>query len=592
MPEEKLRFLADASILLASSLDTPEALRRLAHAIVPRFADWCTITLRGEDGVVRRIIGVHKDPARQPTMDEYLRAADPQEHKTSSVMVDAVAHGKSFFAEHVTQEQLEAAAQSPDHLRILMTLGVTSSVVVPLIARGTPIGALSLCMSDDTRQFRELDHQLARELGALAGLAVDSARRFADERMARWRAERAEAETRTLLTERQELLQKAEAASHAKDEFLSILGHELRNPLAPIVTALELMKAHGTAPLRELAIIERQTRHLVRLVDDLLDVSRIARGLVTLERQAVDAREVVDKAVEMAEPMLEQRRLTVNVPDGLVIDADPMRLAQAIANLLTNACKYTKPGADVTITAEREGDRAKIAVRDTGVGIEPTMLPHIFDMFVQERQSLDRSRGGLGLGLTIVKSLVEAHGGSVTAHSGGKDQGSEFQIRVPVATKQPPGSPGPAGHPLAAPGPELREQPATQSGARILIVDDNEDAAVLMAESLSRKGFVTQTASDAREAIAVCQTFKPQAAVLDIGLPGVDGYQLARQLRTLPGFERMYLIALTGYGQSVDRERALAAGFDQHLVKPVEVAKIRALLDAALGATDGIPARR
>jgi len=572
MAEEKLRFLADASILLAGSLDTGETLRQLAHAIVPRFADWCTIALRGEDDVIRRIVGVHKDPARQPAMKEYLRGYDPGDHK-GSVITDAIAHGKSFFAQHVEPQQLEAAAQTPEHLRILMTLGCTSSIIVPLIARGTPIGALSLCMCDGTREFTEVDHQLARELGALAGLCVDSARRFADERMARWRAERAEAETRALLTERQELLQKAEAASRAKDEFLAILGHELRNPLAPIVTALELMKAHGGAPQRELAVIERQTRHLVRLVDDLLDVSRIARGLVALERQPVSAREVVDKAIEMAEPMLAERALTIDVPEELVIDADPMRLAQAVANLLTNACKYTKAGGAVGISASANENEISITVRDDGVGIDPMMLPRVFDMFVQERQALDRSRGGLGLGLTIVKSLVEAHGGSVTAHSGGKDQGSEFQIRVPTATMQPP-----------VHRPDVREEPTAATGMRVLVVDDNEDAAVLMAESLSRRGYVTKTASDAREAMAVAKTFNPQAAVLDIGLPVVDGYQLARQLRMLPGFERIYLIALTGYGQGVDRERALAAGFDQHLVKPVEVAKIRALLDAALAA--------
>jgi signal transduction histidine kinase len=287
MAEQRLRFLADAGMMLASSLDIGETLRQLAHAIVPRFADWCTISLRQDDGVVRRIVGVHKDPARAPVMEQYLSGDGPQGHRTSATS-EAIGAGRSHFAQHVDDAMLAATAQNDDHLRILRSLGCTSTIIVPLIARGSAVGALSMAMADTTREFNELDHQLARELGALAGLAIDSARRFADERTARWRAERAEAETRQLSSERQQLLLRAESAVRAKDEFLAILGHELRNPLAPIVTALDLMKARGGAPQRELAVIERQTRHLVRLVDDLLDVSRIARGFVTLESEPVD----------------------------------------------------------------------------------------------------------------------------------------------------------------------------------------------------------------------------------------------------------------------------------------------------------------
>jgi signal transduction histidine kinase/ActR/RegA family two-component response regulator len=571
VPEERLRFLADASMVLAGALDIGETLRRLAQAVVPRFADWCTITLRDDDGAMRRILGVHKDAARTPAMDRYVQGFSPDAHR-DQVMVQAIEQGKSYFVPQVDDRALETSAQSPEHLAVLRELGCTSLIVVPLLARGTAIGVLSVAMSDASRGFEELDHQLARELGALTGLAIDAARRFADERTARWRAERAEEESKRLLAERQELLRKAEAASRAKDEFLAILGHELRNPLAPIVTALDLMKARGGAPERELAVIERQTRHLVRLVDDLLDVSRIARGLVTLEKEPIELAEVVEKAIEMAEPLIEQRtqRLEVEVEPGLVVYGDSTRLAQVVGNLLTNAAKYTPAGGSIDVRGAREGEDAVVRVRDTGVGIEPAMLPAVFDMFVQERQALDRARGGLGLGLTIVKSLVEAHGGTVSAHSEGPGKGSEFSIRLPAARVR-----------ASTPRIEMPDVASARTGMRVLVVDDNEDAALLMADALAHKGLDTRTAAEANEALALFDTFHPEVAILDIGLPVIDGYQLARALRARPGGDRLYLIALTGYGQAMDRERALAAGFDHHLVKPVDVATIRRLLDAA-----------
>jgi signal transduction histidine kinase/ActR/RegA family two-component response regulator len=470
-------------------------------------------------------------------------------------MTAAVNAGESYFVPEVSDEALAQAAQDEEHLALLRRLGVTSLIVAPLLARGRSIGALSLCMSGE-RRFEELDHQLARELGALAGLAIDNARRLEAERSARERAERAEA---------------------AKDEFLAMLGHELRNPLAPIVTALELMKVHGGAATRELGVIERQTKHLTRLVDDLLDVSRIARGMIALEKRPVETADVVHRAVEMTEPMFVARHqhLTVEVQSGLVLDADPERMAQVLSNLLTNASKYTPAEGTIAITARRDGTTIEVAVRDTGMGIAPDMLPRIFDMFVQHRQPLDRSGGGLGLGLTIVKSLVEQHGGRVVAKSDGAGKGSEFDLILPASAEKPAAA---------------RGEPAVALAQRItvLVVDDNEDAASLMADSLERAGYVTKVAHDAREAIECAREVQPAAAILDIGLPVIDGFELAKMLRQEPGLERMCLIALTGYGQAADRERALAAGFDRHLVKPVTVSAIRAVLDAAVS---GIPAQ-
>ncbi len=290
---------------------------------MPVFCDWCTIALQEDDGEIRRIAGVHADPARAGLMADYLRAfSSVGDH--NSAMSDTVRHGKSFFVPHVDLAELESVAQNAEHLRILQTLGVTSSIVVPLIARGATIGALSLLLSDDRRVFDELDHQLARELGALAGLAIDNARRSAENR---------------------ELLARAEQAIRAKDEFLAILGHELRNPLAPIVTALELMKSRGRAPEREVGVIERQTRHLVKLVDDLLDVARITRGRVELEREPIEVADVVEKAIEMAERLFEERdqRLTVTVPRGLIVlDADSRRASRRCSRICSPTPRRTR----------------------------------------------------------------------------------------------------------------------------------------------------------------------------------------------------------------------------------------------------------
>ncbi|HEX7836797.1 MAG TPA: ATP-binding protein, partial [Kofleriaceae bacterium] len=379
--------------------------------------------------------------------------------------------------------------------------------------------------------------------------------------VARRRAKRAEAE--------------AEAANRAKDEFLAILGHELRNPLAPILTALHLMRLRdGDHLARERAVIERQAQHLVRLVDDLLDVSRITRGKIELKKQRVEVADVVARAIEMASPLLEQRRhdLRVEVPSqGLAVDADPDRLAQVVSNLLTNAAKYTEQGGRITLAASAGHGEIAIRVEDTGIGIAPEMLPRVFEMFVQERQALDRSRGGLGLGLTIVRSLVAMHGGSVEVRSEGHQRGAEFLVRLPAAVPATHDADAIARSPGAAPRP-------TGSGGRILVVDDNEDAADLLAAALEAMGHTVRVAHDGPEALKVAAGFGPDVAVLDIGLPVMDGYELARRLRELPGLERLHLVAVTGYGQDADRRRSAEAGFAAHFVKPFDLGAIESLI--------------
>jgi signal transduction histidine kinase len=365
----------------------------------------------------------------------------------------------------------------------------------------------------------------------------------------------------------------AEEATRAKDEFLAMLGHELRNPLAPILTTLQVMQLRGSGIFaQERALIDRQVRHVVRLVDDLLEVSRIARGKVSLDRSIVDLGEVIARGIELASPLLEQRmhHLTVDVDTGLVTDGDRTRLAQVFANLLTNAAKYTASGGSIAVRAHRSGDMLRVAVKDTGIGIRAEMLPVVFDLFVQGRQGLDRSEGGLGLGLSIVKSLVMLHGGTVAARSDGPGKGSEFVVTLPAAATVAASDALPAvtqaGH---LPSPNAR---------RVLVVDDNEDAAVALAEALVDLGHAVEVAYDGPQALAKLETFSPDIALLDIGLPLMDGYELARRIRHEPRLSGIRLVSITGYGQNSDRLRAKEAGFDVHLVKPVDLMVIEKVI--------------
>ena len=367
-------------------------------------------------------------------------------------------------------------------------------------------------------------------------------------------------------------------ADRRKGEFLAMLGHELRNPLAPILNALHVMRmpnvdAESIQAARDIA--ERQVKHLARLVDDLLDLSRIDSGKIELRKGRVDLREAVSRAVETTRPLIESRRhsLSVRLPDDpLPLEGDAARLEQVLSNLLNNAAKYTEPGGKLDLSVERQNGRFVVKVRDNGIGIAPELLPRVFDLFTQADCSLDRSQGGLGIGLTLVRSLVEMHGGRVAAHSEGTGRGSEFLIVLPADTAEAGGS---AMDSQDSSPPPLAGDPGS---CRVLLVDDNVDGARILAEVLRTSGYLVDVAHDGPTALELARVHRPDVVFLDIGLPGMNGYEVAKRLRRQTEFDTALLVALTGYGREADRIRAHEAGFDRHLVKPVEPEIVQELI--------------
>jgi signal transduction histidine kinase/CheY-like chemotaxis protein len=414
---------------------------------------------------------------------------------------------------------------------------------VPVVARtGEVLGGLFLGHTAPG-VFTDRHERLIVGVAAQAAVAIDNARLYAEVR----------------------------DAARRKDEFLAMLAHELRNPLAPIRNALHILKARHLDPAtvgRARDVLDRQVQHLVRLVDDLLDVSRLLRGKIELRPEGLELAALVARAVETAQPVLDARghQLVVSLPPQPVrLQGDLVRLAQVINNLLTNAAKYTDRGGRITLTGGREGDQVVITVRDPGIGIAPELLPRIFDLFVQGDPLLVRNAGGLGIGLTLVKNLVELHGGTVTAASAGPGKGSAFTVRLPAlpAGAEPEGPHGAAAE--AAP-------------CRVLVVDDNVDAAESLALLLQLLGHEVKVAHDGPTALELAPAFRPHLALLDIGMPGMDGLELARRLRPLSGLETTVLAALTGWGQEDDRRRTREAGFTYHLVKPADPQTLKELL--------------
>jgi signal transduction histidine kinase/ActR/RegA family two-component response regulator len=394
-------------------------------------------------------------------------------------------------------------------------------------------------------------------------------------------------ETRAHLLRIEESEKALREADRRKDDFLAVLAHELRNPLAPLRNALQILRM--TTPqesaIRVGEMMERQVEHMVRLVDDLMEVSRITRGKIELRREPVDVAQLVGIAVETSRPLIRAagHELHVKLPqEPLTLDGDSVRLTQVVSNLLNNSAKYTNAGGQIWLTVTREGDAVSISVRDTGAGIPADMLPQVFELFTQVDRHANRSQGGLGIGLTLVRSLVRMHGGTVQAFSDGPGRGSKFVVRLPLAR------PRPAAH-ASVPKPASGRLLAPQ---RVLVVDDNHDAADSLGALLRLLGADVHITYNGRDALAALESYRPAVVLLDIGMPGMDGYEVVRRIREQPHTNDVTVIALTGWGQEADRSRTHSAGFDYHLIKPADINALESLLGSLAHGSRGRRSRR
>lgn len=529
---EQLRLLASASVTVNTSLSVESVLRVVTEE-------------------ARSIIGAHQAVGSLTADERWSQAITTvslSEKYEAWQSYDAEPDGSGIYSlvcstnrpMRLSQEELVSHpawrnfSDDADHPPMRGWLAA------PLVARnGSNLGIIQLSDKDDG-DFTDEDEAILLQLASTASVALENARLYDELR----------------------------DADRRKDDFLAMLAHELRNPLAPIRSGLELLSMDGVDS-EIVGIMSDQVGHVVRLVDDLLDVSRILRGKVTLRKEQTDLSVVLRRAAETVRSRIQEHRqqLHVSLPNEPVwLDADPVRLTQVVTNLLHNASKYTENGGELRLTAECEGEQAIIAVSDTGIGISTELLPKVFDLFTQADQALDRSQGGLGIGLTVVKSLVEMHGGTIGGESEGSGKGSTFTVRLPIATSEAVS---------AVDGPS----DVLATSCRILVVDDNIPAAKLLVRLLERlDGHEIRSVHDGSSALAAAEEFQPDVILLDIGLPKMDGYEVARRLRMEPERDRTLLVALTGYGTADDRRKSIAAGFDDHLVKPPSVEMLRQVL--------------
>ena len=547
--EEGIRrysFLAQLSEVLEQSMDPEARGKELARFVVPFLGDLAALALVGEQGQIRETQIAWLDPARPS--EPCGTSAERIESSAFARAIDQVlASGRALAVESLDAGEAGLrikAFGSPEPTAIAAGFTADRVVAFPLRARGRTHGALLLAFGPG-RQFGPTDFSFANDVAGRASVLLDNA----------------------------SLYKEVRDADSRKNEFLAMLGHELRNPMAPIRYAVQILrkpKLDEQKRLWGLDVIDRQVKQLARLVDDLLDVSRITRGKIELKVAPVDLAQVVSAAVETSRPLIESLRheLAVNLPDkALWVQGDFARLTQVLANLLNNAAKYTEPGGHIALELERNASEAVFRVRDSGIGILPENIDKIFELFAQVDRKVDRAQGGLGVGLTLVQRLVRLHGGSIEAHSEGPGRGALFIVRFPALDLVP------------APESSVEHSHAQPPMPfRVLVVDDNIDSAEAMTASLRIEGHDADVAYDGETAIAKAKISQPDAVLLDIGLPGLSGLEVARALRILPETRHALLIALSGYGQTEDRQRSLEAGLDHHLTKPVDPRTLSSLL--------------
>ena len=556
--ETRRTFAKQTAAALSESFEYEVMLARVARLAVPEVADWCTVDVQAEGETQSKQVALaHVDPAKVRFAHE-LRAKYPSHPNVAAGVPNVLQTGVPELYEEIPDSLIEAGAQDAEHVRLLRELHLCSAMIVPFIARGRVLGAMSFAYADSDRRYGPDDLQFAELLAQRCALAIDNARLHAAEVRAR---------------------KGTALASEAKDQFLAAVSHELRTPLTAIMGWVKLLASPALGDekkKRALHTIERNAVAMAELIDDLLDTSRGAGGRLHLERQIVDLTQVLRSALEIIRPAAEARnlRLTASIAtDAVVIIGDSGRLQQVFWNLLSNAVKFTPQGGAVDVTLERLGTSVEIRVTDSGRGIGPAFLPYIFDPFRQESSNPYRGRGGLGLGLAITRRLLELHGGHIVACSDGEGCGTTFKVTLPV-------------RPLAINEGSAAEWCGSTSrraakardlnGIHVLVVDDQDDARDLIRTVLETCGADVDTAGDVDQAMQSIDHRVPNVLISDIGMPGQDGYDLIRKVRQLP-IERgggVPAAALSAYARTEDRRRALEAGYSMHLAKPIEPAEL------------------
>jgi signal transduction histidine kinase/CheY-like chemotaxis protein len=548
--DRRSAFLADASRVLSGSLQAEVCVQALAALLVPAMATAALVL-----------------PGDEPGPRQKLVCATPG-HSANRMLMDIAPPLAAALRQALVERRMVAlapadlAALAPDAFGAGRARALPWQAVqaLPLINGDRLLGAL-LVATDDALQ--RPDWRVLDDLAARAAAALENAILYGS--------------LQGEIVERRAAEMKLQEAGRRKDEFLAMLSHELRNPLAPIRTALEVIRRIAPPDPKigwATDIMVRQLRQMTRLIEELLDVARISQGKIVLSREKVDLNAVILQSVETAQPLIdarEQRLQVLPLAEPMWLHGDFARLAQIVSNLLNNASKYSEKGTRISLEASTSDQGAVIHVRDQGIGIDAQLLPRIFDLFTQGSRTLDRAQGGLGVGLTLAQRLAQMHGGSLEAASDGIGCGAVFTLRLPCVGLVRSGEAGGAAPEAGTPHP-----------ARVLVVDDNHDAAHSVADLLALSGHEVRTAADGREALTVAEHFSPEVVVLDIGLPILDGYEVAARLRTMDGTRAALLLALTGYGQQDDRERAAAAGFDHHFVKPADPVALQKCIDGWL----------
>jgi len=550
-----LEFLCEAGELLSSSLDSQTTLARLTRLIVPRLADYCVIHLDGYSP--EEVPVAHVDSAKVELLREILRRFGPEGSHSHRRVVRT---GKSLLVESVPDELVQSAAETPEQLALMRQIGPRSLLVLPLRVGSNMFGSITLARSDSGQHYSSSDLLLAEDLTRRAAAAIDNARLYELSRTERARAE---------------------AATRTKDEFVAMVSHELRTPLNVIMGWVRLLRSGSLSEetrAQALEVVERNANAQSQLVADLLDISRVITGKIRIEPAQVDLVNVIHLVLADARFALEAKRLELQVDPGddpTVMRGDGERLRQVFWNLLLNSIKFTPKGGKIWVKLRRVESDLELLIRDTGMGISPEVMPHIFEHFRQHDSKTTRTHGGLGIGLSIAKHLVDLHGGSIEAYSGGAGQGASFSVRLPVSPLIS-ATVGVSRVSATTRRPAEMARPTVLAGMSILVVDDEEDARDLLRIVLESCDVKVYEAGSAEEALAAIRLERIDLIVSDIGMPGEDGHSLIRSVRALPHKEKAAIpaIALTAYARNEDRTRALLDGFNVHMTKPVEPAEL------------------